>query len=195
MTKNHYDTLGVRRDASLETIKAEFRKWSKQLHPDVGGATACADRFKEISIAAHTLTNEKRKRTYDYHLRESGPMGRGLHRSSHHSGFAHPTGTTSRPGPGVAFTPFQIFVSNIMRPRSFALGLAAMCIGAYAFSFIGGDKHKDGRLRPDGSELVKAWKNPETGLYEQPAPWDPAYRSLNPRLEDIPRELVVRRKR
>ena len=102
--KNHYDTLGVRRDASLETIKAEFRKLSMELHPDVGGSKACAEKFKEISVAAHVLTNEKRRRVYDYQLREAGSLHAShLHHRNRQSspgfGFAR-TGTTTRPGPG-----------------------------------------------------------------------------------------------
>jgi curved DNA-binding protein CbpA len=184
--KTHYDTLGVSKTASIETIKAEFRKLSKQTHPDVGGASACAERFKEISAAANVLTNEKRRRTYDYHLRQASPMGSGMHRSEH--GFK--SHVHNRPGPGVATTPSQIFVSNIMRPRSFVAGAVAALFGAYAMSSFGGETSK---LRHEGATLVKAWKNPKTGLYEQPAPWDEEYRRLNPTLEDIPRHLVEKR--
>ncbi|GKY93169.1 heat shock protein binding [Mayamaea pseudoterrestris] len=195
MKKNHYDTLGVRRDDSQETIKATFRKLSMELHPDVGGVTACPERFKEISVAANILTNEKRRRVYDYHLRESGAMGRGLHKSGPY--YNHPKGTGFRPGPaGVATTPLQIFVSNIMRPRTFVYGWCAAVVTAYTLSYLSGDpviKRQDTTL--GGPDLVKAWKNPETGFYEQPAPWDPAYRSLNPQLQDVPREWVVKRRR
>jgi curved DNA-binding protein CbpA len=186
--RTHYDTLGVPQDASLENIKAKFRELSKETHPDVGGRTACAERFKEISAAANILTNEKRRRVYDSQLR------RNIVYPGHvpHGGFGN-VGRTSRPGPGVATTPSQIFISNIMRPRSFAIGTFAILVGAYALSFFG-EKDTTG-LHRDGSQLIKAWKNPKTGQYEQPTPWDPEYRRLNPILEEVPRHLVQKRNR
>lgn len=49
---NHYGTLGVERDASTREIKKAFLKLSKETHPDVGGKTACIEKFKVISEAA-----------------------------------------------------------------------------------------------------------------------------------------------
>ena len=194
--KTHYDTLGVRRDASHHDIKAEFRKLSLELHPDVGGTKACAERFKEVSIAAGVLTNERKRRAYDYQLKEANALGSlQHHKHSPFGGFTPPTGTTSRrPGPGVASTPMQIFVSNIMRPRSFALGFVAVVLGTSVISYLGGGDQQSNKHQ-HGQDLIKAWKNPKSGVYEQPAPWDPDFKRLNPKLEDVPRELVLKRQR
>ena len=39
-------------------------------------------------------------------------------------------------------------------------------------------------------KLVEAWKNPNTGRWETPKPWDPAYQKLQPTLKFVPREEV-----
>lgn len=186
----HYETLGVRRDASSEAIKAQFRRLSLELHPDVGGPTACAERFKQVSVAAGVLTNEKRRRAYDYQLKQKESMSfasaaRHMHRT-HSAG-----GRTGSPAATAATTPLQVFLGNVIRPRSFLIGIMAMGVGAVALSFRGDQRP----LHHDGADHVKAWRNPRTGHYEQPAPWDPEYQRLQPVLEDVPRHLVRRRDR
>ena len=54
-----------------------------------------------------------------------------------------------------------------------------------------------GSADPDleSSPRVHAWKNPETGNWEAPAPWDPVYQKLNPTLELVPKEKVKSRSR
>mmetsp|Transcript_24874 Transcript_24874/g.37219 ORF Transcript_24874/g.37219 Transcript_24874/m.37219 type:complete len:119 (+) Transcript_24874:153-509(+) len=44
-------------------------------------------------------------------------------------------------------------------------------------------------------KLVQAWKNPKSGVWETPAPWDPLYRRLKPELKMMPRDQVQRRDR
>jgi hypothetical protein len=84
----------------------------------------------------------------------------------------------------------QIFLFNIIRPRTFIFGTAAVFMTAYASTYLFGPKTEAIR---DGRNLVEAWKNPKTGEWEQPAPWDPTYQQLKPALELVPREQVKRR--
>ena len=39
-------------------------------------------------------------------------------------------------------------------------------------------------------KLVEAWKNPDTGRWEKPKPWDPVYQKLQPALQLVPRDKV-----
>jgi DnaJ-class molecular chaperone len=59
---NHYQTLGVNRDASPDQIKRAYRKLASQHHPDKGGDKG---RFQEIQSAYDTLGNPQRRAEYD----------------------------------------------------------------------------------------------------------------------------------
>ena len=43
--------LGVDADADAEVVKRAFRAKAMTLHPDVAGASACEDKFKELRTA------------------------------------------------------------------------------------------------------------------------------------------------
>jgi len=190
---SHYETLGVDRGASTKQIKKEFLRLSKEVHPDVGGRTANAERFKAISVAASILTNHRKRAEYDRGLlHDSGPYGTDLHRrgggasSGAHAEFRRRQHRHHRPSsPGL-----QVFVSNIMRPRTFVIGAVSVFAVAYASSF--GTKKE---VVKEGNDLVQAWKNPSTGNWETPAPWDPTFQRLNPVLVSVPREQVSHRRR
>ncbi len=62
MSKDYYDILGVKKDASAEEIKAAFRKKAHQYHPDKGGDEA---KFKEINEAYQVLGNSDKRQQYD----------------------------------------------------------------------------------------------------------------------------------
>ncbi len=62
MAKNYYDILGVDKKASQDEVKKAFRKLAQKHHPDKGGEEA---KFKEITEAYSTLSDEKKRREYD----------------------------------------------------------------------------------------------------------------------------------
>lgn len=43
-THNHYEVLGLRRDATADEIKAAYRRRSKQHHPDLAPYKSTAER-------------------------------------------------------------------------------------------------------------------------------------------------------
>jgi molecular chaperone DnaJ len=176
MRKCHYETLGVDKDASLEEIKSAFRKLSMETHPDVAGRGGNAERFKEISHAASVLTSLPKRQAYDRQLEQFGGSFR------RYAGFEGPaTRKQPRPPPGSV-------VAALSRPRNFLFGqmalFATLSLAHYA---MGTDERVK---KPLDQDLVQAWKNPDTGLYETPAPWDPTYRRLQPKLQYVPRHQV-----
>lgn len=62
---DHYDTLGVARDASAAEIKKAYLKLARTLHPDVNPSPEAAEKFKEVTHAYDVLGNEESRRAYD----------------------------------------------------------------------------------------------------------------------------------
>ena len=60
---DHYDTLGVTREASQDEIKRAYRKLARELHPDVN--PEAEDRFKEVAAAYEVLSDPQRRQRYD----------------------------------------------------------------------------------------------------------------------------------
>ena len=76
--KNYYDVLGVSRNATPDQIKSAYRKLAKQYHPDFHpGDAACAEKFKEINEANETLSDEGKRKQYDFELDHPGLGGMG----------------------------------------------------------------------------------------------------------------------
>ncbi|MCS6852732.1 MAG: J domain-containing protein [Gemmataceae bacterium] len=66
MPADYYETLGVKRDASLEEIKKAYRKLARQYHPDRNpGYKQAEARFKEVQEAYDVLSDENKRRQYD----------------------------------------------------------------------------------------------------------------------------------
>jgi molecular chaperone DnaJ len=64
--RDHYEVLGVRRDATPEEIKSAFKKLAAQYHPDRNLDDPTAhDRFKEINLAYQVLSDSGRRTMYD----------------------------------------------------------------------------------------------------------------------------------
>lgn len=67
--KNYYEILGVSKTATQDEIKAAYRKLAKQYHPDLHpNDKAAAEKFKEINEANGVLSDEGKRRQYDYEL-------------------------------------------------------------------------------------------------------------------------------
>jgi len=62
--RDYYDILGVPRNASLDEIKAAFRKLARQYHPDVNKASDAEERFKEINEAYGVLSDPEKRARY-----------------------------------------------------------------------------------------------------------------------------------
>jgi molecular chaperone DnaJ len=66
VTRDYYELLGVRRDASETEIKKAFRRLARELHPDVNSHDPEAEeKFKQAAEAYEVLSDPGRRRTYD----------------------------------------------------------------------------------------------------------------------------------
>ena len=64
--ETHYSVLGVSNMASADEIKKSYRKLSLELHPDRNHNDPIkVEKYKKISAAYNTLSNEAEKATYD----------------------------------------------------------------------------------------------------------------------------------
>jgi molecular chaperone DnaJ len=76
MPRDHYDVLGVGRDASGQEIKKAFRTLARELHPDVNAHDPLAEeKFKEAAEAYEILSDEERRATYDRYGHEGLSSG------------------------------------------------------------------------------------------------------------------------
>lgn len=62
---DHYEVLGVGRDASDDQIKKAYRKLARELHPDVNPAPEAQEKFKLVTHAYEVLSDADARRKYD----------------------------------------------------------------------------------------------------------------------------------
>lgn len=64
--RDYYDILGIKRDASAETIKKAFRKLAKKYHPDSNAGNPQAEQmFKDANEAYSILSDPEKRKLYD----------------------------------------------------------------------------------------------------------------------------------
>lgn len=62
---DHYETLGVSRDATPDDIKKAYRRLARELHPDVNPSEDASERFKLVTHAYDVLSDADERRRYD----------------------------------------------------------------------------------------------------------------------------------
>jgi len=62
---DHYEVLGVSRDASADEVKKAYRKLARQLHPDVNPSPEAEAQFKLVTHAYEVLSDPVQRQNYD----------------------------------------------------------------------------------------------------------------------------------
>jgi DnaJ-class molecular chaperone len=75
---NHYETLGLKRDATKADIKKSYFELAKKFHPDINPSPQARKKFEVISGAYEVLSDEKLKKKYDAQMdfASGGRVGR-----------------------------------------------------------------------------------------------------------------------
>ena len=187
---SHYETLGVSKTASQDEIKKTFRELSLKFHPDLNKDTSCGERFKVIANAHSVLSSPKERQQYDKRLAEDLLWKKGM---GNRGGASWGNGTHPRHGQRPPRPTGHVIMETLTNPRYAVLGMATVGGVAFLGSLLGNATSKRPEFHHHGSPLVEAWKNPATGRFEQPAPWDKEYQRIQPKLVMVPREQVWKR--
>lgn len=76
-----YTTLGLQRSASTDEIRRAYRILARRYHPDVNPGSHSAERFKSISAAYETLSDEGKRSAYDAELQTAAQFSQAAKRA------------------------------------------------------------------------------------------------------------------
>ncbi len=114
---NHYETLGISKDATEKEIKQAYRALSMKYHPDKTSAEDAVDKMKQINEAYSVLSDPEQRQQYDNPSPNQGFHGQGF------PGQGFPPGFPGQGFPGQGFPPgfppglFEMFFSNCGGPE------------------------------------------------------------------------------
>jgi len=76
---DHYEVLGVPRDATADDLKRAYRKLARQYHPDANpGDPEAAEHFKDVTRAYDVLSDQTKRANYDAYGDDRGPGAGGF---------------------------------------------------------------------------------------------------------------------
>ncbi|CAO2184919.1 unnamed protein product [Urochloa humidicola] len=189
---DHYQTLGLRRDATKAEVKAAFRRSALRDHPDrhAGSTDAAvradaARRFRLASDAYHVLSDDRRRAEYDLRLRGSASSyarassSSGWASSSSASygygyGYGHGGGSWRRtpPGAGAGAAAGSIdweFLLKAVTRRGFLINLGFASVLLSGAAFLDGsileiwNMNNSGKSFEDAMESIEKVKRTQKG--------------------------------
>jgi len=149
------------------------------MHPDRCKDPQATQRFQQLSASAAVLTCPLQRADYD----RKQLLAEALEEQKQQAARQNRSLST-------------VLRERVMRPRNIVFVpfvLLTLAFGTKQSSSSTSTK-KSTIAPPDPSDTVLAWYNPQSGVYETPAPWDPLYRKLQPKLVKRPRHHVIDRR-
>jgi molecular chaperone DnaJ len=148
---DHYDTLGVRREATQFEIREAYRQLAREQHPDrrAAGSTVHLDSMAAINEAYRVLSDAGRRAVYDATLRGTGSAVPPSHRPRATTHRTDADGEDDDPFTAVARHPSQLGPARVpWRMLSFCGILAVIGVVVLAqFNKPGETPAPDGILR------------------------------------------------
>lgn len=177
---DHYQVLGVRKNASKEEIKQAFRNLAMQFHPDKHSQSSTHSResatfkFKQLSEAYETLIDDRKRA--DYNISRSAPVQNKRYDCAYDRGGARYgnaygySGSASRGAGDFTFAKFEMGF-RYLTTRSFLLNatFAGILLGGIYVVDTGGKAlwkmHNPGKSFEEAMESVKKAKAVEDDIY------------------------------
>ena len=96
---DHYKTLGIKRSASIEEIRAVYKVLAKKYHPDVyeGDKEFAERKMQDINYAYGVLSNVRKREMYDLSLSDERTVSSGTDRPRQQRKSAAPAQKKKRP--------------------------------------------------------------------------------------------------
>jgi len=132
---NHYELLGVPRDATTKQIEKAYRSLSKAFHPDAASPVTNSAIFREATEAKDTLVDPERRRKYDEQLdRGDGSQAASSDRPQ---SYREDVWRSPPPGGGSYERPWDAPVrpKKTRSPTLLVIALASLAVGRLLESF------------------------------------------------------------
>ena len=102
---NHYEILGIDKTATTQQVREAYKSLAKRYHPDKNINNPHAEEtFKRINMAYQVLSNEQKRRNYDYNQSYQDIA------TAYNSGYYQPNPSTNQ-------TPYRNTTQESFRPK------------------------------------------------------------------------------
>lgn len=129
---DHYQELGLARDADAETIRAAYRTLAKELHPDhsdaAGGQPQSNEPFLRLQEAYDVLRDPQRRVQYDHQLAREAAMAAAARAAANRALVPVPLLPVAPPRPPPTGPGFRLFMTALS-----LVAVGTVCFAAWHF--------------------------------------------------------------